>query len=89
MTKKERAKIVMTELEKIYPEVPIPLNHKNAYELLVAVALSAQTTDKKVNEVTPKLFSVAPNPQKMAALEEPEIKELIKKSDFLPPKPKI
>ena len=61
MTKKERAKIVMTELEKIYPEVPIPLNHRNAYELLVAVALSAQTTDKKVNEVTPKLFSVAPN----------------------------
>ena len=53
MTKKERAKIVMTELEKIYPETPIPLNHKNAYELLVAVALSAQTTDKKVNEVTP------------------------------------
>ena len=47
MTKKERAKIVMTELEKIYPEVPIPLNHRNAYELLVAVALSAQTTDKK------------------------------------------
>ncbi|MGB4448277.1 MAG: endonuclease III [Cloacibacterium sp.] len=78
MTKKERAKIVMTELEKIYPEVPIPLNHRNAYELLVAVALSAQTTDKKVNEVTPKLFSVAPNPEKMAALEEPEIKELIK-----------
>ena len=67
MTKKERAKIVMTELEKIYPEVPIPLNHRNAYELLVAVALSAQTTDKKVNEVTPKLFSVAPNPEKMAA----------------------
>ncbi len=78
MTKKERAKIVMTELEKIYPEVPIPLNHKNAYELLVAVALSAQTTDKKVNEVTPKLFSIAPNPEKMTALEEPEIKELIK-----------
>jgi endonuclease-3 len=65
-------------VRKIYPEVPIPLNHKNAYELLVAVALSAQTTDKKVNEVTPKLFSVAPNPEKMAALEEPEIKELIK-----------
>ena len=78
MTKKERAKIVMTELEKIYPEVPIPLNHKNAYELLVAVALSAQTTDKKVNEVTPKLFSVAPNPEKMSTLEEAEIKELIK-----------
>ena len=89
MTKKERAKIVMTELEKIYPEVPIPLNHRNAYELLVAVALSAQTTDKKVNEVTPKLFSVAPNPEKMASLEEREIKELLKKLDCLPPKPKI
>ena len=78
MTKKERAKLVMTELEKIYPEVPIPLQHKNAYELLVAVALSAQTTDKKVNEVTPNLFSVAGSPEKMAALEESEIKELIK-----------
>lgn len=78
MTKKERAKLVMTELEKIYPEVPIPLQHKNAYELLVAVALSAQTTDKKVNEVTPNLFSVAGSPEKMAALEEAEIKELIK-----------
>lgn len=78
MTKKERAKIIITELEKIYPETPIPLDHKNAYELLVAVALSAQTTDKKVNEVTPKLFEIAGSPEKMVKLEVPEIKELIK-----------
>ena len=78
MTKKERAKIIITELEKIYPETPIPLDHKNAYELLVAVALSAQTTDKKVNEVTPKLFELAGSPEKMAKLDVPEIKELIK-----------
>ena len=68
----------MTELEKIYPEVPIPLNHKNFNELLVAVALSAQTTIKKVNEVTPKLFSISNQIHKNGALEEPEIKELIK-----------
>lgn len=68
----------MAELEKLYPEVPIPLDHKDPYTLLVAVALSAQTTDKKVNEVTPKLFSVADTPEKMAKLEVSEIKELIK-----------
>lgn len=78
MTKKERAKIIITELEKIYPETPIPLDHKNPYELMVAVALSAQTTDKKVNEITPKLFEVAGTPEKMAALEVPVIKEMIK-----------
>lgn len=68
----------MTELEKIYPEVPIPLDHRNPYELLVAVALSAQSTDKKVNQITPKLFAAAGTPEKMAALEISEIKELIK-----------
>lgn len=68
----------MTELEKIYPEVSVPLDHKDPYTLLVAVALSAQTTDKKVNEVTPKLFAVADAPEKMAELEVSEIKELIK-----------
>lgn len=78
MTKKERAKLVMTELDKIYPEVPIPLDHQNAYELLVAVALSAQSTDKKVNQITPQLFKVAGTPEKMAALDVSEIKELIK-----------
>ncbi len=78
MTKKQRAKIVQEELEKLYPEVPIPLDHKDAYTLMVAVALSAQTTDKKVNQITPKLFAVADTPEKMAKLSVEEIKELIK-----------
>lgn len=78
MTKKQRALIIQTELEKLYPEVPTPLHHTDAFTLLVAVALSAQTTDKKVNEITPGLFEVAGSPEKMAALEVSEIKELIK-----------
>ncbi len=78
MTKKQRAKIVQEELEKLYPEVPIPLDHKDPYTLMVAVALSAQTTDKKVNQITPKLFAVADTPEKMAKLSVEEIKELIK-----------
>ncbi|RMZ60848.1 endonuclease III [Chryseobacterium nematophagum] len=78
MTKKQRAELVQLELEKLYPEVPIPLAHTDAYTLMVAVALSAQTTDKKVNEVTPTLFKVAGTPEKMAQLEVEEIRELIK-----------
>ena len=78
MTKKQRAKIVQEELEKLYPEVPIPLEHKDAYTLMVAVALSAQTTDKKVNQITPALFAAADTPEKMAKLSVEEIKELIK-----------
>ena len=78
MTKKQRAALVQQELEKLYPEVPIPLNHTNPFTLMVAVALSAQTTDKKVNQVTPNLFKVAGTPEKMAALEVEEIRELIK-----------
>ncbi len=78
MTKKQRAKIVLEELEKLYPEVPIPLNHKDVYTLMVAVALSAQTTDKKVNQITPALFTIADTPEKMAKLSVEEIKELIK-----------
>lgn len=78
MTKKQRALTVMTELEKLYPKVPIPLDHTDAFTLLVAVALSAQATDKKVNQITPRLFEVAGDPFKMAALEEDEIKYLIK-----------
>ncbi len=78
MTKKQRAETVLTELEKLYPQVPVPLDHTNPFTLLVAVALSAQTTDKKVNQVTPELFRVAGTPQRMARLEVFEIKELIK-----------
>ncbi|MBD3904936.1 endonuclease III [Chryseobacterium sp. Ch-15] len=78
MTKKQRAALVLEELEKLYPVVPIFLDHTDVYTLMVAVALSAQTTDKKVNEVTPELFTVAGTPQRMAKLEDFEIKELIK-----------
>ncbi|KQT22235.1 endonuclease III [Chryseobacterium sp. Leaf404] len=78
MTKKQRAALIQQELEKLYPEVPIPLDHTDPYTLMVAVALSAQTTDKKVNQVTPELFAVAGTPQRMAKLEEFQIKELIK-----------
>lgn len=78
MTKKQRAQIVLDELEKLYPVQPIPLHHTDPFTLLVAVALSAQTTDKKVNEISPALFEVAGTPQRMAKLEEWEIKELIK-----------
>ncbi len=78
MLKKERVAFVITELEKLYHETPIPLNHNNHFELLVAVMLSAQTTDKKVNEVTPALFAAAPQPYLMAEKTEAELKELIK-----------
>ena len=78
MTKKQRAEIVMAELEKLYPETPIPLDHYDPFTLLVAVALSAQTTDKKVNEVTPELFKRADTPKAMATMEVEEIKEYIK-----------
>ncbi|KMQ63951.1 endonuclease III [Chryseobacterium sp. BLS98] len=78
MTKKQRAELVQKELDKLYPTTPIPLDHTDPYTLMVAVALSAQTTDKKVNQVTPHLFEVAGTPQRMARLEEYQIKELIK-----------
>ena len=68
MIKKERAIIILKELNKLYPEPPIPLNHKNAYTLLVAVVLSAQSTDKKVNELTKDLFEIADTPTKMEKL---------------------
>lgn len=68
----------MDELEKLYPKPAIPLDHVDPYTLLVAVMLSAQTTDKKVNEVTPELFARANNPKAMSQLSVEEIKELIK-----------
>ena len=68
MRKIERAEIILKELKKLYPSPPIPLNHTNAFTLLVAVVLSAQSTDKKVNELTKELFKVADNPEKMVQL---------------------
>ncbi|MFT4706119.1 MAG: endonuclease-3, partial [Bradymonadia bacterium] len=69
MTRAEKAARIAEMLEELYPETPVPLDHVDAFTLLVAVALSAQTTDKKVNEVTPSLFAVAPDPLRMAALD--------------------
>jgi len=68
MKKIERAKIIINELNKLYPKTPIPLDHQNAYTLLVAVVLSAQSTDKKVNELTKDLFLRADTPEKMVDL---------------------
>ena len=78
MRKSERAEIIRKELKKLYPSPPIPLDHTNAYTLLVAVVLSAQSTDKKVNELTKSLFKVADNPEKMVKLGINGIYEYIK-----------
>ena len=73
MRKKERAERVMQRLEQQYPETPIPLDHSDPFTLLIAVLLSAQCTDKKVNEVTPALFAAGPTPAAMAELDEGKI----------------
>ena len=78
MKKSERAEIILNNLKKLYPSPPIPLDHKNAFTLLVAVVLSAQSTDKKVNELTKDLFNVAHNPKMMVNLGIPKIYEYIK-----------
>ncbi|NCV92125.1 MAG: endonuclease III, partial [Synechococcaceae bacterium WB7_3xG_012] len=73
MRKQERAALIMQRLEEHYPETPVPLDHSDPFTLLIAVLLSAQCTDKKVNEVTPALFAAGPTPQRMAGLPESEI----------------
>ncbi len=78
MTKQEKVHFVISELEKLYPETPIPLDHYSPYTLLLAVLMSAQTTDKKVNEVTPVLFQKADTPHLMVQLNWEEIKNDIK-----------
>ena len=78
MTKKQRAEFVMRQLDTHYPTPQIPLKFKNTFTFLVAVVLSAQCTDKRVNEVTPKLFAKADTPQKMTKLSQEEIAEIIK-----------
>lgn len=78
MNKKERVQFVIDELEKLYPNPPIPLDHTDEFSLLISVLLSAQTTDKKVNEVTPELYAKANNAKAMSRLEVDEIKEYIK-----------
>ena len=88
MTRNEKAKNIGKTLDKLYPETPIPLNHSSAYTLIVAVMLSAQTTDKKVNQVTPALFKHANTPEKMAALKAETIQNIIKQIGLAPTKAK-
>jgi endonuclease-3 len=88
MTKKEKAAYVMAELEALYPETPIPLDHSDPFTLLVAVVLSAQCTDARVNTVTPALFAKAQTPQAMAALSVEEIAEIIRPCGLTPMKSK-
>ena len=86
MLKQERAAFISKRLNEIYPETPVPLNHNDGYQLLVAVLLSAQCTDARVNIVTPSLFAKANNPKDMAVLEEDEILEAIRSCGLAPKK---
>ncbi|MEY4603503.1 MAG: endonuclease [Bacteroidota bacterium] len=86
MTKKEKANYIAVELEKLYPETPVPLDHSDAYTLLIAVLLSAQCTDERVNKITPGLFSKAKTPQDMVKLTVEEIREIIKPCGLSPRK---
>ena len=88
MKRADKADKIGAQLDELYPETPIPLDHTDPYTMLVAVMLSAQTTDKKVNEVTPALFARADNPKKMASLEVDEIQNLIREIGLAPTKAK-
>ncbi len=86
MTKKEKAHKIGEILDQLYPKVTIPLQHRDPFTLLVAVVLSAQSTDKKVNEITPQLFSIAPTPEAMSQLKVETIENLIKPIGLAPQK---
>jgi endonuclease-3 len=88
MKKAERVQFILDTLENLYPEVPIPLDHTDAYTLLIAVLLSAQCTDKRVNLITPSLFAKANNPSEMVKLTIEEIREIIKPCGLSPFKSK-
>lgn len=88
MTKKERAKLIAETLEQLYPRVPIPLQHQDPYTLLIAVVLSAQSTDARVNIITPILFARADNPYDMIKMSVDEIREIIKPVGLSPMKSK-
>ncbi|WP_395052987.1 endonuclease III domain-containing protein [Flavobacterium sp.] len=88
MTKKERATFVINTLKELYPTIPIPLDHKDPYTLLIAVLLSAQCTDVRVNLVTPMLFAKADNPYDMVKMSVEEIKEIIRPCGLSPMKSK-
>jgi endonuclease-3 len=86
MTRKEKAHYIITELERLYPETPVPLDHKDPFTLLIAVLLSAQCTDERVNKITPALFRLADNPYDMIKLSVEQIREIIKPCGLSPRK---
>lgn len=88
MTKKEKALYVITELERLYPETPVPLDHDSPFTLLIAVLLSAQCTDERVNKITPLLFARARTPQEMVQLTVEEIQDIIRPCGLSPAKSK-
>ena len=88
MTKKEKVIFVINKLEELYPRVPIPLNHSDPYTLLIAVILSAQSTDKGVNKITPILFKRAKTPEEMEKLSVEEIRNIIRPVGLSPMKSK-
>ncbi len=88
MRKAERVGFIINKLEELYPETPVPLDHSDAYTLLIAVLLSAQCTDKRVNEITPFLFAKSNNPHDMVKLSVDEIREIIKPCGLSPFKSK-
>ncbi|AWA30701.1 endonuclease III [Flavobacterium magnum] len=88
MTQAQKARFVMEKLDELYPNIPIPLDHKDAYTLLIAVLLSAQCTDVRVNQITPILFAKADNPYDMVKMSVDEIKEIIRPCGLSPMKSK-
>jgi len=88
MKRKEKAERIQSMLEELYPETPVPLDHETPFQLLVAVLMSAQTTDLKVNQVTPELFRQGPTPEKMAELEVSQIQSMIREVGLAPTKAK-
>ena len=88
MKRKEKAERIQAMLEELYPETPVPLDHETPFQLLIAVLMSAQTTDLKVNQVTPELFKHGPTPQKMARLEVSQIQSMIREVGLAPTKAK-
>lgn len=88
MTKQEKVDFAVKTLDELYPTIPIPLDHKDPYTLLIAVLLSAQSTDVRVNQITPLLFEKADNPYDMVKLSEEEIREIIKPVGLSPMKAK-
>jgi endonuclease-3 len=88
MTKKEKVDFTIRTLQELYPTIPVPLNHKDPYSLLIAVLLSAQSTDVRVNQITPKLFAKADNPYDMIKMSVEEIREIIKPVGLSPMKSK-